>query len=535
MADKMMRMAGRGVDTTAKPISVSNSGKLHTMDAVEELINKLVSDTDIPVGTTKSFGDFRVDGLDELYINTATGSFFGYKIIVEEILLGSGTPKILKTHTSAVFSSASEFTVKNITSHYVRISVQNISTSGIVKIGLFAVAKKTKKVDIKDSIDDLKSTLNTLTNTLNSNLIKLQQPKKLPKLPIISNVNIKKTSVNYVQDFQNGLFYGTYGVNIFTSPDGGTWTPVASIPSSETTNRIIEHLFKTDTGRLVVCCYGGDVFISSESGVFGSTPSFSSGTFNHNWGTTRHANVIGFTTYEVAGLDAGQKHEAWLSVDNGATFQKIFDNSVITDAKFPPLTDTRTHLHDIEYDPYTGRIWIWAGDFDAQSLYYSDTMGASWELFGNARKIAGNATQLVSNQYGLALGADTYGGGLGFINIDRSKQLNPIPVLSDLDDNYWRKQDTTKRYLSTKKWVDRKNNVFLIPAAPEYDEDGRRGYLAFSENGKDWTVIWESPHSNHVAGLNTIVYGDGKLVGAYHDGGTSGYTTFTADLKIFDK
>lgn len=535
MADKMMRIAGRGVDTTAKPISVSNSGKIHTMDAVEELLNKLVSDTDIPIGLTKSFGEFRVDGLDELYINTATGNFFGYKIIVEEILLGSGAPKTLKTHTSPTMSGASEFTVRNITSHYVRISVQNTSTSGASRVGLFAVAKKTKKVDIKESVDDLKSTLNTLTSSVNGNIKKLMALQNVTKVPVISNVNIKKTSVNYVQDFKDGLFYGTHGVNIFTSPDGDTWTPIASVPSSETTNRIIEHLFKTDTGRLVACCYGGDVFISSESGAFGATPSFSSGTFNHNWGTTRHANVIGFTTYDPAGLDAGQKHEAWLSVDNGATFQKIFDNSVITSPKFPTLTDTRTHLHDIEYDPYSGRIYVWAGDFDAVSLYYSDNMGATWELFANQRKVLGNATQLIAGEYGLALGADTYGGGVGFIHKEHSNKINPIPTLSDLDDNHWRKQDLTKRYLSTKKWVDRKNSVFLIPAAPEYDEDGRRGYLAFSENGRDWNFIWESPHSNHMAGLETIVYGDGKLVGAYHDRGTSGYTTFTADLKIFDK
>ena len=512
----------------SKAAGVSNTGSVRTLNSVEELSNRLASNISVPNGETVSFGQFRIDGLDEVYINSSTGNWTGYKIIVEEILVGLGNvPKVLETHTSKVLSGVGEFTAQGIKSHYIRISVQNISTSGeALKIGLFAVARKSNKVDIEEPIDKLISSVTKLmSNTVN----------KLPKQPVVSNVKIKSTDVNFVQDFQDGLFYGTKGVNIFTSPDGETWTKVASSPWAEI-NRSIIHLFKTDSGRFVACAYGGDVFISDENGVFDDTPSFSTGKFSHNFGTTRYANIIGFTTYEPAGFDDGQKHEAWLSVDNGATFKKIFDNSVLTDPKFPPLTDTRTHLHDIEYDPMSGRIYIWAGDFDAQTLYYSDTMGDSWDIFGGQRKIAGNATQLIAGPFGLALGADTYGGGVGFIHIDRTTEMNYMPTLSDLDDNHWVKRDLTKRFLSTKKWVDRENSVYLIPAIPEYDEDGRRGYIAYSENGRDWMTIWESPHSESVVGLESIVYGNGKLVGCYNDQtGTGDRRIFTADLKIFDK
>ncbi|MDK6679341.1 hypothetical protein QP248_02610 [Aerococcus sp. UMB8608] len=679
MADKMMRIAGRRDDGSAKAISVNDLGELRVESNHKNLMTEVVSNRDVPKGKTLSLGVFETIGMDTLRISVSVSNAAGYELTVEELQYPNEsspiarTTKIFNKSTGGYVFSGPNTVEISLSSSAIVLKAKNISNSMDTRMGFFVTALKSgsnstemmalntardkaeilktdkngrllvnsnfnvianftaedeknslapsasfetskmsmngcnvldlslfsnlyygykaeireynynfeaetfvltkthkiknpeeslsyntenKKIKIvspyvslylkslssnlnKIGVEMMGSVHNVSSNklgqieTMLEQLLEIQKNSQLnPKRAMLTDVKLRKTSVNYIHEYRNGKFYGTYGLDVYTSEDGEAWEKITSLPPKDGANRIIEHLFVGGYGNLVACCYGGEVFISDENGVFKAEPDIVSGIFNHNWGSTRHENVIAFTTYEKAGMETSNRHEAFLSTDSGRTFKRIFDKSIIISPEFPPLEDRRTHLHDIEYDPLSGRLYIWAGDFGAASLYYSDDWGNTWNMFANQRKFAGNYTQLISGPRGLFLAADTSGGGGDFLNIDRNRVINPQLELSDFTEGFWSMQDRSKRYLSTKKFVNRAEQIYMFSACPEYDENGRCGYLAFSRDGYSWQLLWESPHTKHMSGLDTVVYGNGRIVGSYNNKEGDGYLTFTALLHL---
>ena len=357
-------------------------------------------------------------------------------------------------------------------------------------------------------------------------------------MPNLKNIKIVDTTIRWVHTFKDGLFYGSQDATIYTSEDGTTWQKFRTIPTVE--NNSIFKLLISDTGRLIACMGNGEIWRSDENKGFGTGATYKTGPFSHYYGSTQHGNVIGLTTYERAGLEDTKKHEAWLSTDNGATFKRIFDKNNIV--ALQPNNDGRVHLHDIEYDPYSGVIYVWNGDFNNKILNYSTDMGNTWATI-EPTKTNGNTTQLIATKTGIALGGDTYGGGIEYVRLDRSKLLFPDVQETDVSTDYWKFNDGLEdgvagsRYIAYKKYVNREDGIYLLPYKPEYVNDGdfKTTYIAYSPDGISWSVLWRGYESGHLLGLDDIVYGNGKLIGAYNfkEGETdSERKLFVADMKI---
>lgn len=357
-------------------------------------------------------------------------------------------------------------------------------------------------------------------------------------IPKLKNIKIIDTPIKWVHTFKDGLFYGSKGATIYTSVDGENWEELKSVPTYE--NNGIAKLFISDTGRIITCMGNGEIWRTDLNQGFGAGATYKTGNFSHYYGSTQHGNVIGVTTYETAGLGETKKHEAWLSTDNGATFKKIFDKNTLVSLQ--PDNDGRVHLHDIEYDPYSGVIYIWNGDFENAVLNYSTDMGNTWSTI-EPTKVNGNTTQLIASKTGIALGGDTFGGGFEYVRLDRSKLLFPEIQDADISTDYWKFNDgledgqSGSRYIAYKKYVNRDEGIYLVPYKPEYLKDGdfKTTYIVYSPDGISWALLWRGYESGHLLGLDDIVYGNGKLVGAYNfkEGETdSERKLFVADMKI---
>lgn len=383
----------------------------------------------------------------------------------------------------------------------------------------------------------------TITNVNGpSEIISPDSPPAMPypdfDIPKLKNIKIIDTPIKWVHTFKDGLFYGSKGATIYTSVDGENWEELKSVPTYE--NNGIAKLFISDTGRIIVGMGNGEIWRTDLNQGFGSGSTYKTGNFSHYYGSTQHGNVIGLTTYETAGLGETKKHEAWLSTDNGATFKKIFDKNTLVSLQ--PDNDGRVHLHDIEYDPYSGVIYIWNGDFDNAVLNYSTDMGNTWSTI-EPTKVNGNTTQLIASKTGIALGGDTFGGGFEYVRLDRSKLLFPEIQDTDISTDYWKFNDglesgqSGSRYIAYKKYVNRDEGIYLVPYKPEYLKDGdfKTTYIVYSPDGISWALLWRGYESGHLLGLDDIVYGNGKLIGAYNfkEGETdSERKLFIADMEI---
>lgn len=85
------------------------------------------------------------------------------------------------------------------------------------------------------------------------------------------------------------------------------------------------------------------------------------------WGTSIYDNVILLTTYDENYTNS----HAYLSLDYGKTFKTVFQG--------PVTPYNRFHIHDCEYDPWTGMLWLVCGDEPAGSRYFfSPNWGVNW-------------------------------------------------------------------------------------------------------------------------------------------------------------
>lgn len=332
-----------------------------------------------------------------------------------------------------------------------------------------------------------------------------------------------------IHDFNNGFFYGSgfERRRIFKSANGLDWTEIHDFGAG----KVVAKVIVSDTARIVVAMEDGDVFVSDENEIFGSTPAFQSGRFVHQYGHFKHANFIGLSVYGRKGVDeAGgwvERHEAWLSVDNGESFTRIFNNGTLN--LLPPLTNRpEYHIHDIEYDPYNGYIYIWNGDFGNEALNYSKDLGATWHMVGT-RGAIDNVTEVLATERGIALGADAAPGGYAFIHLDRTKDAVDEISLDNYDKLHWKFGDIDDRYIASQSWVDREKGIYITGFVCEFTTQSP-AVLAFSRDGYHWNVLAKSLHIGHLTGFESVVYGNGIIMGTY----TSGAGTYPYMINIGD-
>lgn len=496
----------------------------------------------------RSLPPLDVRGMNRLTISSSLNMGANYTIEIEEVLYISqgGISKSLKNHViSSNKTELFEIPLTNNSTHII-ITIKNNDTKTF-RAGLYVYAtedgaseyidEETKKFERQEQIATEK-TLKELISILDLKTGGTEKKTALQEKPILKNIRIVNdvANIRHILTFHDGLFYASGNMdredrkNIYTSPDGVEWTLSATVPLTmgEGVSDWITRMTISDTDKIIVGSYLGEVFVSDESGNFSEEPTFVTGKMDLMMGGFKHENLIGITTYENHGLD--KKHEAWLSVDNGETFERVFDTELLIEL-LGGSEETRVHIHDFEYDPYSGRLYIWQGDFDSRTFYYSDDWGKTWEM-AFPRGEVGNTTQLIAVPSGLVFGADTWGGGVGFLPLDRSKNIKPIINVDNYINDHWKFNTDGGRYIAGAKWVDRKNGIYLLPYIVEFDSGNRMGYIGYSKNGVDWQVLWQSPFEGEGTGLENIVYGNGLLMGTFRGGSITTLQTFIAEVDL---
>lgn len=323
--------------------------------------------------------------------------------------------------------------------------------------------------------------------------------------------------------FHDGKFYGANaGTAIRVSDDAENWEALTSSPYEEgAMGERIEILLVSETGRVIVGYFNGKVYVSDEDGVFPDEPAFVTSKFSRRRGHFVYRNIIGICTYDTHGME--NKHEFWLSTDNGETFELVFDNSNVEGTLLDP---DRFHFHDCEYDPYSGRIMIWGGDFENRNLWYSDDWGVTWNRTWETFS-PGNATQVIATTKGIMLGSDTDPGGFASLTVNRRNKINPIIDSDTYDSHYW--HFNPNRYIAARRWVERDKGIYIVPFYSEHD-DGV-GHLASSRDGNTWHEIYKTRSIGFHHGFVSVSYGNGKVVASYMETPTN-IKTFIADINI---
>ena len=382
-----------------------------------------------------------------------------------------------------------------------------------------------KKIETKLSEQATEKTLKSIERTLSISEQSEQSEQSVTETPILKNITLTKSGV-FVHWFHDGFFYASYRRTILRSETGSSWVDYHTFPIIGDTLQGIESIVVSDTGRIVVGTHGGEIFISDEDGQFEDEPSHKSeGRFYRGWGHFKHSNIIGFSTYSKHGESGA--HEAFLSVDNGRTFKKVFDNSTLD--TLPPMATEAYHLHDFEYDPYSGRLYLWQGDGPNRTLYCSDDFGESW-VSSFERGVANNATQTIPTPYGIAMGSDSAPGGINYLHIDRSNRINPDLAEADFEEGFWTFDGTEERYVAYRKWIDREKGIYLMPFVGEYSDNGH-GLIAYSKDGYHWQLLHKTFAKGHYFGFWSVQYGNGKLV-AMHNDDVDGHSVFVADVDL---
>jgi len=457
-------------------------------------------------GSSWSSDVFSSEDYSNLVVHARFGGGFKYSVRINEVMFNDDG---LESPTGRAIwaierSEQNEWSEMKTPYNFFRIEIINHGTED-QPFALYAyLNNKTTYLD---------NEIIHMTNKNHDELVRLleKSPSEEIKVPTLTNVQYitNTTSIRNVNFFFDGLFYGSsIGSKLYTSKDCIEWVELYDFENDEE----IAWVIVSDTHRIIVGFKNGDVYISNEEGVFKPTPDIQTGKLDIRFGQTKHNNVILFSTYENKGNFDTKKHEVWLSRNNGESFSKIFDND--TPDSFKPITNKDNyHLHNVEFDHLSGRIYLYNGDFDQTLLQYSDDWGKTWHAVGERDDML-NVTQLISIHDGLVLGADHSGGGIDFIRLDRNKTALDIPKITNYIEHYWRLSDKNHGYIATRRWIDREQGIYLMGFTPEHNDEAS-GFIIYSENGLDWVVIQKSISNGNYKGFENVVYGNGIVASSH--------------------
>jgi hypothetical protein len=99
----------------------------------------------------------------------------------------------------------------------------------------------------------------------------------------------------------------------------------------------------------------------------------SAGGFSATWGRSNYGDVIVLATYGVHNAENPARF-LYISRDAGNTWKEV-EVVKIEEMDNPSWF----HLHDVEYDPWTSRIWVGVGDGTGDTgIMYTDDWGDTW-------------------------------------------------------------------------------------------------------------------------------------------------------------
>ena len=211
-------------------------------------------------------------------------------------------------------------------------------------------------------------------------------PDKLPAVSTITQTGDKKVAWLH----SDSTVYAFNGANLYKSADwGGAWTEIALLPAT------INQVRKLSDGKILVVSNNGNIYLSDAAEAnFVKVHEFSAGaTSEHSFGLRVYDQMIFASEYGV------KKNKAYMSHDNGATWEQIFEH---------PDPDA-SHVHDICYDPYENLIWITTGDgINQRNIFWSADFGNTWETMPHDHHI--RATQIIPMPECVLFGSDDFVG-----------------------------------------------------------------------------------------------------------------------------
>lgn len=320
-----------------------------------------------------------------------------------------------------------------------------------------------------------------VANTLNASVT------QVPKYPSPARVNPTLTLVTNgkfpkYMDQKTGHMYGNQGAAIVKSTD--YWETTTTLFTITNNYYRIEAVLVTESGRVVVCHQlangQGEVYVSDENQQnFAVAFTFTAGFTSYQMAYRVCGEIVLMGAYGIGGK------EVYLSKDSGTTWAKIFDYGTVGDA------GSNNHIHDVEYDPYSGRLLVTTGDNGNANLFYSDDWGITWTKVATTNGTFYQYTQIISYPHGIVFATDGKPDGLRYWKrpTDKTKALineTDIVNLKLLDGS-----DVFKFFANKYSKVDSDTlKATLVPWCRNGSMGEGGALLYASENGTDWYEIW---------------------------------------------
>lgn len=366
-------------------------------------------------------------------------------------------------------------------------------------------------------------------NRLNQSFDNFNKKVPAPYTPSLVNPRVEPLTDSLVPKWiKDGVIYltrmGSSQRGVFKSEDNlQTVTQIADLTDLNTSSFSTGALLVTGTNRIIISASNGDVIVSDENqDNFEVKFTFTCrGYAQWHLAHSQHENIVLLATYDTT-LASDPPRQVALSKDYGETWDIIFDKPI-----GEMLNAERYHIHDVEYDPYSGRIYVAIGDDLNTEIHYSDDFGETWNSIFGSRDNPYNkqVTQILSFPHGIILGSDGEPDGLGYI--PRRTDV----IRWDIEDkevikNYLLFNNKNEfKHFATRRWQIRDGNhpVTLLPFRVDTsraDIKGAASVLLATTDGINWYEVYR--HYNNDSGLQNIMYNpnDGEVYGVFQGGGS---------------
>lgn len=262
-------------------------------------------------------------------------------------------------------------------------------------------------------------------NQMEELLKKTRVQRKTYPLTFSKKVELTTPTISPIHISEEGIFYGynrTYEQGMLSSPD------LTTITNGKAFGKSIINIKTTETH--ILCAVG----VPGQTTELWRCPK--TGDLTNDWvkvweGAVSHNIPVwgGLKVYNTGVYDfvfvceyapVGNEAYAYMSKDGGETFNVIYT--------LPGVSNGNTHMHDIEYDEYSGRIWIAIGDYTSDKLIYSKDLGQTWVT---AITTGFQATTITAFSRYIVLGSDY--SPVGIYRFDKEKEK--IEYLSGRDNS----------------------------------------------------------------------------------------------------
>jgi len=338
--------------------------------------------------------------------------------------------------------------------------------------------------------------------------------RRFAPVPARINPIIRSTSgreITYVTS--DGIVYAFGGLYLYKSIDLGlTWD---LIPSCFTGGNVTRFR-KLPTGELLIIgnnldCKNGLQVWKSDKGEKNFRKVSTLDTVsdaNSFWGLEVYDQIILFAPYVSQPRKALQTLNAYISRDNGESWEVIF--------KAPSIDSW--HFHSIKLDPYESKIWLLNGDgTEHTNIWFTDDWGKTWESLWPVGHGPVQFTDLAVLPNCLIFGMDD-NKGRGFMRLDKPiNRLSAGGLKSLMHEAFF--IDKIGSPADATGMLVTKSNVAYLPS------ESPRGLLTATMDGFDYYVLWDytKQPTGTVEGLSYFSATDtGKLIGYFKDNNLKG-------------